>query len=838
MSRILLCLPALLVALPFSTPVAAQTKGKATPAERIKVAKDFKVELLYSVPRETQGSWVNMCVDPEGRLIVSDQAGAGLFRVTPPGIGGKASDTKVDKLPAAISGAQGLLWAFDSLYVMVNGGGGKGNNRPNGLYRVRASKAGGDLDTVQQLHTVQGGGEHGPHAILLGPDGKSLFCVCGNDTKLVTPLAGSFLPKLWAEDRLFPIIATFSAVVPPAGCIYKVDPEGKDWQLWSAGYRNAFDAAFNRHGDLFTFDSDMEWDMNTPWYRPTRVCMAASGSDFGFRNGSNVFPPRYPDTLPAIYDVGPGSPTGMTFGYGAKFPAKYQEALYICDWSYGRLFAVHLTPEGSAYKAQLEEFATGAPLALTDVVVNPKDGALYFIIGGRSTQSGLYRITYAGKESTAPSQGDDNHGAEARALRHKLEAFHGKADPKAVPTSWPYLGHDDRYIRFAARVAIEHQNLQEWSDLALKETNPVAAINALLALARAGGKHGTSGENFKNPTLEALDRIDWSKLSDAQRSDLLRVYSVLFSRLGPPEETWRQRVIKRFDPVFPTKNYEVNADLCQILVYLEAPGVAAKTLKLIATAPTQEEQMEYAKTLRNLKTGWTMGERKAYFEWFPKAANYKGGQRFQAYIGEIKQDAVARLTAEEKQELKPILSAKAAPPESVTKPRPFVKQWKLDELAPVVEKGLTKRDFNRGRQLFGEAKCFGCHRFDNEGGSLAPDLTLASGRFSVRDLLDKILDPCKAVSDQYASTIFTMKNGKVIVGRVVNMHDKTLHVQTDMLDPARLINVDINTVDTTEISKVSPMPTGLLDTFRQDEILDLVAYVMSRGDRKNEMFRK
>jgi putative heme-binding domain-containing protein len=528
----------------------------------------------------------------------------------------------------------------------------------------------------------------------------------------------------------------------------------------------------------------------------------------------------------------------MTFGYGAKFPAKYQEALYICDWSYGRLFAVHLTPEGSAYKAQLEEFATGAPLALTDVVVNPKDGALYFIIGGRSTQSGLYRITYAGKDSTAPSQGNDNTGAESRALRHKLEAFHGKADPKTVSTSWPYLSHDDRYIRFAARVAIEHQNLQEWADLALKETNAVAAINSLLALARAAGKRGTSGENFKNPTLEALDRIGWDRLNDAQRSDLLRVYSVLFSRLGPPEESWRQRVIKRFDPVFPTKNYEVNADLCQILVYLEAPGVAVKTLKLIAAAPTQEEQMEYAKSLRNLKTGWTLAERKAYFEWFPKAANYKGGQRFQAYIGEIKQNAVATLTAEEKQQLKPILSAKAAPPETVTKPRPFVKQWKLDELAPMVEKGLTQRDFNHGRQLFGEAKCFGCHRFDNEGGSLAPDLTLASGRFSVRDLLDKILDPSKAVSDQYASTIFTLKNGKVIVGRVVNMHDKTLHVQTDMLDPARLINVDINTVDTTELSKVSPMPTGLLDAFREDEVLDLVAYVLSRGDRKNEMFRK
>jgi hypothetical protein len=587
--------------------------AKATPAERIRVAKDFKVELLYTVPRSSQGSWVNMCVDPDGRLIASDQGGAGLFRISPPPIGGNAADIKVEKLPADISGAQGLLWAFDSLYVMVNGGG-RGGARGSGLYRVRPSKPGGELSNVERLHTLAGGGEHGPHAIVLAPDGKSLFCVCGNDTRL-TELSGSYLPKLWANDNLFPMLATFGGVQPPAGCIYKVDPDGKNWELWSAGYRNHYDAAFNRHGDLFTFDSDMEWDMNTPWYRPTRVCLATSGSDFGFRNGSFVFPPRWADTLPSIYDIGPGSPTGVCFGYGAKFPARYQEALYLCDWSYGRLFAVHLTPDGSAYKAQVEEFATGAPLALTDVVINPKDGALYFIVGGRSTQSALYRITYTGKESTVPSQGDHT-GAAARALRRTIESFH-KQDPKAVESVWPHLGHEDRYIRYAARIALEHQDPKEWQQRALKENNPIAAINALLALARVVGTTGASGEGMKAPVLDALDRIDWSKLTDSQRNDLLRVYTVLFARLGRPDEAARERFIKRFDPFFPTKNYEVNADLCQLLVFLEASGIAEKTLKLMTAAPTQEEQMDYAKLLRNLKTGWRLPSARPISSGFP-----------------------------------------------------------------------------------------------------------------------------------------------------------------------------------------------------------------------------
>src|SRR5437868_5836928 len=90
----------------------------ATPVALIKVKKDFKVELLYSVPPKTQGSWVAMCVAPKGRLIVSDQDGK-LFRVTPPSLG-QSAGTKVEPIKVDIGEAQGLLWAFDSLYVVVN----------------------------------------------------------------------------------------------------------------------------------------------------------------------------------------------------------------------------------------------------------------------------------------------------------------------------------------------------------------------------------------------------------------------------------------------------------------------------------------------------------------------------------------------------------------------------------------------------------------------------------------------------------------------------------------------------------------------------------------------
>jgi putative heme-binding domain-containing protein len=836
---------------------AADSKQKgpvpsATPAEALTVKKDFKAELLYSVPKETEGSWVNMTVDPKGRLIVSDQYGP-LYRITPPPLGGKADETKVEKLPYSIGGAHGLLWAFDSLYVMVNETVpfNKGKVKPrHGLYRLRSSDGGDTYGKPELLRALQAGGEHGAHAILLAPDRKSLFIVCGNQAKMASPLAGSRVPKLWGEDHLLPRMPDgngfMAKVLGPGGCIYRIDPDGKDWELYSTGYRNEFDAAFNRHGELLTYDADMEWDFNTPWYRPTRVCLVTSGSEYGWRNGAGKWPAYYPDSLPAVYNVGPGSPVGVTFGYGAKFPTKYQEALFLCDWSYGKIYALHLTPEGSAYKGEMEELLNGSPLPLTDVVINPKDRAMYFIIGGRKTQSGLYRVTYVGKESTAEAP-PNNRGAEARALRHKLESFHGKQDPRAVDVAWPYLDHEDRYIRFAARVAVEHQDPKTWQERALKDAEPGKALAALLALVRATGQDPfhypreatdpVPGRELQGPVLEALGRLDWAKLAHGQRLDLLRIYHILFNRTGPPDEGARQKLIHDFDPRYPAKAREVNAELCPLLVYLRAPYVAGRSLVLMAEAPTQEEQMEYARSLRVLAEGWTPAQRKEYFSWYLKAANYKGGSSFQGFLRIMKKDAVATLTAKEKEELKPVLEAKpikATP--IVGKPRPFVKKWTVAGLTPVVEKKLTGRDFDRGRRLFGEAQCFACHRFDNEGGSTGPDLTIASGRFSVRDLLESIIEPSKEISDQYVAVIITTVDGKVITGRIVNYHADTMSVQTNMLDPGGLVNVNRKKVETIEKSKVSMMPEGLLDNFKEDEICDLVAYVLSRGDRRHKMF--
>ena len=809
-------------------------KPEATPVRKIKVAKDFKVELLYTVPKETQGSWVSMTIDDQSRFIVSDQYGS-LYRVTVPPVGRKG-DVKVENIDVDMGHAQGLLYAFNSLYVTVN----DRSHGGRGLYRVTDSNNDDKFDQVVQLKKFEEkGGEHGPHAVVLGPEKKSIYVVVGNQTDL-PDYDTSRVPPVWAEDQLLPRIygrGFMRGQLAPRGWIAKCDPNGKNWEIVATGFRNQYDAAFNRYHDLFTYDADMEWDLNTPWYRPTRVNHVVSGAEFGWRNGSGKWPAYYPDSLPATIDIGPGSPTGVTFGYGAKFPAKYQDALFIADWSYGKLYAVHLKPSGSTYTATKEEFIAGQPLPLTDLVVSPKDGALYFAIGGRRTQSALYRVTYAGNQSTAPAQGNNN-GAFQRTVRRNLETHHGKASPGAISLVWEHLSSPDRFIRSAARVAVEAQPVGRWQDLALKEKHPVAAIQALIALAR----HGDPG--IQNDVFEALHRIDYQQLNDEQKLALIRAVALTCIRMGEPDATWRRKIGSKFNAHYPSDDRFINAELTQLLVYLQHPDTAAKGVALLESAGGQEEQIDYAKSLRLLKTGWTRKLRERYLRWFLRAASYKGGASFSKFVAFIKKDAIANLPAAEKEALKSIIEAVPkvkTPLELIAEAmagRSFVQQWTLKDLEPALVAGLKNRNFANGRRMFGAAACVACHRFANEGGAIGPDLTGAGGRFSARDLLESTIDPSKEVSDQYAPIVVTLANGDKVTGRVMNLSGDSMRLNTNMFDPDETENIDRKQIKSIEHSKISMMPEGLLNMLKQDEILDLLAYLISGGNKQHAMFKK
>ncbi|MEY4178055.1 MAG: hypothetical protein RLY70_1629, partial [Planctomycetota bacterium] len=171
-------------------------------------------------------------------------------------------------------------------------------------------------------------------------------------------------------------------------------------------------------------------------------------------------------------------------------------------------------------------------------------------------------------------------------------------------------------------------------------------------------------------------------------------------------------------------------------------------------------------------------------------------------------------------------------------PRPVVKQWTLAELNAIVDQGLKGRDFDRGRALFAATNCFACHRYDNEGGAVGPDLTQLAGRFSAREILESVVEPSKVISDQYQAVTIITDDGKTVTGRIVNLSNNNLMVSTNMLEPGSLTTVDARLVESITPSKTSMMPEGLLNVLQEDEVRDLIAYLLSRGDREHPMFKK
>lgn len=802
----------------------------ATAVEEIKVAEGFRVELLYSVPKSEQGSWIAMCQDDRGRLIVSDQYGS-LYRFPIPGLGQTLSSEDIEKIEVDIGGAQGLLYAFNSLYVVLN----TGEHGGRGLYRLRDTDGDDRFDSKQLLRKfAEQGGEHGPHAVILGPEGKSIYVIIGNQTPVID-FDSSRVPRIWDEDLLLerPYGRGFMKGTPaPGGWIAKTDPDGKTWELIATGFRNQYDASFDRNGELFTYDADMEWDMNTPWYRPTRINFVPSGAEFGWRNGGGKWPAYYPDGLPAAVDIGPGSPTGTAFGFGAKFPKRYQDAFYALDWSYGKLYAVHLTPDGAGFRGAFEEFISAHPLPLTDILIGGEDGAMYFTIGGRRVQSGLYRVTYVGDEPL----GDDLPAAITPEVeqRRLLESFHGRQDSEALDTAWPYLGSEDRWLRFAARIAVEHQPVESWRQRVLSEADPVTLTQGAIALAR----HGSPAD--RDALLNALNQIDFASLNASQATDLVRAYSLALIRLGPTDDRTAAALTAHLDPLLPSASPELNVELLQLLVYLQSPTAAEKGITLLKSAPSQEEQMALAKSLRHLKAGWTRDQRADFFRWFVQAAAYRGGASFSLFIADMKKTALANTPKAEKQALKAIIEAKpeSSKPQFTLEPREFVKNWTVGDFDDVINVGLEgNRDFSNGRKMFGAATCFACHRFKQEGGAIGPDLTSVSGKFSPRDLLESIIDPSKEISDQYGSMIFTMLDGSQTTGRIMNLGGDRITVNVNMMDPNQTVNLDRKQLKGMKPSPYSMMPPALINTLSKDDVLDLLAYLLSAGDPDDPMFK-
>jgi len=169
----------------------------------------------------------------------------------------------------------------------------------------------------------------------------------------------------------------------------------------------------------------------------------------------------------------------------------------------------------------------------------------------------------------------------------------------------------------------------------------------------------------------------------------------------------------------------------------------------------------------------------------------------------------------------------------------FYKEWTMGDLLPAVMDLGTGHDWAQGRDLFQKAACGGCHAFgsESEGTGLAPDLTPVGSRYTRDFILQSILEPSATLNGQFFHTTFTLKNGDVITGSVIDIVDKKILVAPAMLAPQVTVSIAEADVKSEAPSPLSPMPAGLLNEFTKEQIVELMAFLDSGGDRNAPVYK-
>ncbi|HND51148.1 MAG TPA: hypothetical protein PLV92_02085, partial [Pirellulaceae bacterium] len=450
----------------------ATPDGKRTP--RFWTAPGFEVTTVRTAA-DDEGSWIALAFDDAGRATISRED-RGLLRMTLDER--RETVTRVERIDVPLEECRGLAYSDGWLFANAN--------NSKALYRLKIDDDGRPQE-MTKLREFAGGVGHGRNDLALS--GDAVYSIHGDSVDAPSGDVGDWTSPL-RESR--------SAKPGREGHLVRVDRTSGKCDIVAAGLRNPYGIALNRRGDRFTFDADNEFDMGAPWYRPTRILNLVDGADIGYREATGSWPPRFhdqPDNTPPVIDIGRSSPTAVMFGENLRFPTEYRRALFVLDWTYGRVLAVHLAERGASWRAATELFLQGRPLNVTDIAAGP-DGAMYLITGGRKTQSGLFRVRWAGGVDRSLSAGTTRHDRDlvknADAQRVRAEAFSAAArrrdavsSEKSLATTFDALDDADPIVRHAARVAMESAPVAEWRLHVMSAPPSNTALVGLMALARA-----------------------------------------------------------------------------------------------------------------------------------------------------------------------------------------------------------------------------------------------------------------------------------------------------------------------------------------------------------------
>ena len=165
--------------------------------------------------------------------------------------------------------------------------------------------------------------------------------------------------------------------------------------------------------------------------------------------------------------------------------------------------------------------------------------------------------------------------------------------------------------------------------------------------------------------------------------------------------------------------------------------------------------------------------------------------------------------------------------------------WTEDDISTLLADGLGEdRDLEHGRNMYLATNCITCHAMNGEGKNIGPDLTNIGTRFSPEDMLRSIINPNEVISDQYNSTVFSLKDGSSVVGRLISEEGDSYKISQNPYAPDVIRSIPKADVTGTKMSTVSLMPPGTINRLGPDEVKDLLAYLISGGKTDQALYKK
>jgi hypothetical protein len=328
----------------------------------------------------------------------------------------------------------------------------------------------------------------------------------------------------------------------------------------------------------------------------------------------------------------------------------------------------------------------------------------------------------------------------------------------------------------------------------------------------------------------------------SDRLDSLRLLELVLLRRGAKEERARIRAV--LDPSYPSGDTRLDRALLDLLAYLDA-DVAGRALAKLEAADTQEERIGILNAWRTLDVSFDEATVARFLQALEREiAGAKGGLSVRGYLEAMRSEVLGRtaLGAASSPERETVPAVALAPDRAAT--AGTVHPWTAAELEPHLAEVARGRSFARGRAAYAAASCAQCHRLAGEGANLGPDLTGCAGRFSARDLLVAILEPSREVPDVWRDLKLWGAEGEdadaetaelLAVGRLESERGGELVV---LEASGARVRVPAASVAERVPHRLSRMPEGLLDALADDEILDLLAYVLSGGEADDERFQR